>query len=72
MIREEEGSQRLIYFTSRVLQGEKVKYHKLEKLVYVVVISAKKLHPYFQTHTITILTDQPLCQVLQSSKCQKG
>ncbi|KAK9175127.1 hypothetical protein WN944_027133 [Citrus x changshan-huyou] len=30
-----------------------------------LVISAKKLRPYFQAHTIVVLTNQPLRQVMQ-------
>ena len=43
LIREEKRSQKPIYFVSRVLQRVKAKYHKLEKLAYVVIISDRKL-----------------------------
>lgn len=40
------------------------RYSKLEKLVYALLIVAWKLQPYFQVHTITLLTDQPIKSIL--------
>ena len=57
LIREEERNQRPIYFVSQVLQGAEAKYQKLEKLAYAVIISSRKLRPYFQAYTITVLID---------------
>ena len=54
-----------------MLQGTEAKYHKLGKLAYMVIIFTRNLRPYFQSHTITILIDQPLCQVLQKPKISR-
>ncbi|CAL8992394.1 unnamed protein product [Prunus brigantina] len=49
----------------KALKGSKRQiYPQLEKLAYALVLSARKLLPYFQVHTITVLTNQPLRQVL--------
>ena len=37
----------------------------MEKLAFALIISARKLQPYFQVHTIIMLTNQPLRQVLR-------
>ncbi|KAK3018400.1 hypothetical protein RJ639_003855 [Escallonia herrerae] len=37
-----------------------------DKVALALVISARKLRPYFQSHTVVVLTDQPLGKVLQS------
>ena len=37
----------------------------IEKMALALVISAKKLRTYFQAHTIVVLTNQPLKQVMQ-------
>ncbi|CAL9021010.1 unnamed protein product [Prunus brigantina] len=37
----------------------------LEQLALALVVSARRLRPYFQAHEITVLTNQPLRQVLQ-------
>ncbi|KAL1225349.1 hypothetical protein V5N11_009008 [Cardamine amara subsp. amara] len=36
----------------------------MEKLALVVVVSACKLKPYFQSHPIEVLTVTPLCTIL--------
>ena len=32
----------------------------MEKLVFTLVIAARKLKPHFQAHTVIVLTDKPL------------
>ena len=38
----------------------------MEKLAFALVTAARKLKPYFQAHTIIVLTDQPLKRVMSS------
>ncbi|KAI5337618.1 hypothetical protein L3X38_016889 [Prunus dulcis] len=47
-----------------ILDAE-VRYPDIEKLAFTLVVSARRLRPYFQAHTIHVLTNQPLQQVLQ-------
>ncbi|GKV21714.1 hypothetical protein SLEP1_g31668 [Rubroshorea leprosula] len=42
-----------------------------EKAALAVVTSARKLRPYFQSHPIIVLTDQPLRQILQKPECSR-
>jgi hypothetical protein len=44
-----------IYFVSEVLTESKKYYSKMENFCYVVVMSARKLHHYFEAHTIKVL-----------------
>ncbi|XP_015938706.1 uncharacterized protein LOC107464291 [Arachis duranensis] len=67
LIREDEVGQHLVYFTSKVLQGPKLKYQKLEKFAYSLVVASRRLRPYFQAHTIKVRTNQPMKQVLQKT-----
>ncbi|GJW55826.1 reverse transcriptase domain-containing protein [Tanacetum coccineum] len=53
-----------IYFVSRVLQGAKLNYRALEKLVLTLVHAARRLQRYFQAHIITVLTNTPIKQIL--------
>ena len=66
MVREEDGSQRPVYFTSRALRGAEERYPQIEKLAFVLIIAARKLKPYFQAHTIVVLTDKPLRKAMSS------
>ena len=38
----------------------------MEKLAFALVTAAQKLKPYFQAHTIIVLTDQPLKKAISS------
>jgi hypothetical protein len=44
-----------IYFVSEVLTESKKYYSKMENFCYVVIMSARKLHHYFEAHTIKVL-----------------
>ena len=60
LIREEERLQLLVYYTSRALRGAEERYPPMEKLAFALVTAARKLRPYFQAHTIVLLTNHPL------------
>ncbi|XP_077228522.1 uncharacterized protein LOC143861481 [Tasmannia lanceolata] len=64
LVREELGQQKSVYYVSKVLHDAEIRYQRVEKLAYALIIAARKLRPYFQAHTIKVLTDQPLRQVL--------
>ena len=38
----------------------------MEKLAFALVTAAQKLKPYFQAHTIVVLTDKPLRRAISS------
>ena len=38
----------------------------MEKLAFTLLIATRKLKPYFQAHTIVILTDKPLRKAMSS------
>ena len=71
LVREEEGSQRPVYFISRAFQGAEERYFRMEKLAFALVTAARKLKPYFQAHTIIVLTDQPLKRAMNSPKAAR-
>ena len=47
LVREEEGSQRPIYFTSRVLREVEERYPQMEKLAFALITAMRKLKSYF-------------------------
>ncbi|GKD20077.1 reverse transcriptase domain-containing protein, partial [Tanacetum coccineum] len=53
-----------VYFVSRVLQGPKLNYTPMEKLVLALVFAAKRLRRYIQAHPIAVITDQPIKQII--------
>ena len=66
LIREEEKVQKLVYYTSRALRGVEERYPPMEKLAFALVTAARKLKPYFQAHTVVILTDRPLQRAMSN------
>ena len=66
LIREEEKVQKPVYYASRAFRGAKKRYPPMEKLAFALVTAAHKLKPYFQAHTIVVLTDRPLRRAMSN------
>ena len=66
MVREEERVQKLVYYASRVLRGAEKRYPPMEKLAFALVTAARKLKPYFQAHTVIVLTNKPLRRAMSN------
>jgi hypothetical protein len=47
-----------------VLTGSNKYYSKMEKMCYAVILSVRKLRHYFEAHTIKVLTNQPLNDIV--------
>uniref|UniRef100_A0A2N9FUY0 Uncharacterized protein n=1 Tax=Fagus sylvatica TaxID=28930 RepID=A0A2N9FUY0_FAGSY len=60
LIREEERVQKPVYYTSRALRGSEERYTNMEKLAFALLIASRKLRPYFQAHSIIVMTDYPI------------
>ncbi|CAL2257082.1 unnamed protein product [Prunus armeniaca] len=60
-----EKAELPIFYVNKALQSAELRYPPLEQLALALVVSARRLYPYFQAHEITVLTNQPLRQVLQ-------
>ncbi|GJR80494.1 reverse transcriptase domain-containing protein [Tanacetum coccineum] len=66
LMTERDGKQMPIYFVSRALQGPEINYTPMEKLILALVSASKRLKRYFQAHTIVVITDQPIKQMLSN------
>ena len=60
---EEEGHalkvQHPVYFISEVLSDSKTYYSQIQKLLYTVLITKRKLRHYFESHPVTVVTSFP-------------
>ena len=65
LLREDGSIQRPVYYISRALRGAEHTYPLLENLSLALVVASRRLRPYFQAHSIVVLTDQPLKKVMQ-------
>ncbi|XP_058092510.1 uncharacterized protein LOC131238952 [Magnolia sinica] len=60
LIREAGGKQHPIYYTSKALVLTETRYSSMEKLALRLVLSTRRLLPYFQAHSIIVITDSLL------------
>ena len=59
-IREEDKVQKPVCYASWALRSAEERYPLMEKLTFASITAACKLKPYFQGHTVVVLTDKPL------------
>jgi ribonuclease HI len=66
--RQEDGHaypvQRPVYFVREVLSESKARYQLVHKLLYLVLITSRKLQHYFQEYSISVVSDYPLGNIL--------
>ncbi|XP_074299360.1 uncharacterized protein LOC141630438 [Silene latifolia] len=67
-VREQEGSQYPKYYASKSLLPAETRYTSLEKLVLALVTASYKLRPYFESHTISVITNYPLKTIMRKSE----
>jgi ribonuclease HI len=67
--RREEGHallvQRPVYFISEVLFETKIRYPQIQKLLYAVILTRRKLRHYFESHPVTVVSSFPLGEIIQ-------
>nr|GFA15385.1 reverse transcriptase domain-containing protein [Tanacetum cinerariifolium] len=60
------GKQMPIYFVTRALQGPKINYTPMEKLILALLSASKRVKRYFQAHTIIVIMDHTIKQILSN------
>jgi ribonuclease HI len=70
--RAEEGHaypvQHPVYFISEVLGPSKKKYPQVQKLLYAVLLTARKLCHYFDDHKVIVVTGFPIGDILHNKE----
>jgi hypothetical protein len=62
--------QRPVYFISEVLSDSKMCYSQMQKLVYAILMTKRKLQHYFNAHPITVVFKYPLGDVIQNPEAE--
>jgi hypothetical protein len=69
--RREEGHalpvQRPVYFISEVLSETKIRYPQIQKLLYAVILTRRKLRHYFESHLVTVVSSFPLGEIISET-----
>ena len=60
------GVQRPVYFINEVLSESKVRYPSIQKLLYGIIITSRKLRHYFDEYKISVITDFTLGDILHN------
>jgi hypothetical protein len=60
------GVQRPVYFISEVLSESKVHYPTIQKLLYGILITSRKLRHYFDSYNILMVSDFPLADIFHN------
>ncbi|GAA0155041.1 hypothetical protein LIER_12864 [Lithospermum erythrorhizon] len=55
-----------VYYVSQVMRGAETWYLLKEKLIFSLIVMARKLKPYFESHGIEVVKTQPLRQILEN------
>jgi hypothetical protein len=73
--RTEEGHaypvQHPVYFISEVLGLSKNKYPQVQKLLYAVLLTARKLRYYFDDHKVIVVTGFPIGDILHNKAIRR-
>jgi hypothetical protein len=56
--------QRPVYFISEVLSETKIRYPQIQKLLYAVILTRRKLRHYFESHLVTVVSSFPLGEII--------
>jgi hypothetical protein len=64
--------QHLVYFISEVLGPSKIRYPQVQKLLYVVLLTARKLWHYFDEHKVIVVTGCPIGYILHNKEAVGG
>ena len=68
----ENRKHKPVFFVSKSLSATETRYNSLEQATLALYVDGKKLRPYFQAHSIVVLTDLPLQSTIHKPDLSGG
>jgi hypothetical protein len=59
-------TQRSVYYISKVLSICEIYYNQVQKLLYVILITIRKLLHYFESHSVCVVTSHGLGEIVEN------
>jgi ribonuclease HI len=60
--------QHPIYFISEALGPSKIRYPQVQKILYAILLTTRKLRYYFDDHKVIVITGFPIGDILQNKE----
>jgi hypothetical protein len=60
--------QHPVYFINKVQGPSKIRYPRVQKLLYAVLLTARKLQHYFDDHKLIVVTGFPIGDILHNKE----
>ena len=64
LVQEVDNEEHPVYFVSRTLHEVETRYQMIEKIALALVLTARRMRPYFQNHAIAVRTNYPMYKIL--------